>query len=91
MINMRIAVDLDGVIFDTERDFRVLCEIYDIDNHKQNKVINNSFLKFQDRYSWNKDECYKFYANNVFNIEENSNFMPGAIMVLKLLKKIANN
>ena len=47
---MRIAVDLDGVIFDTERDFRVLCEIYDIDNHKQNKVINNSFLKFQDRY-----------------------------------------
>lgn len=87
---MRIAVDLDGVIFDTERDFRVLCEIYDIDNHKQNKVINNSFLKFQDRYSWNKDECDKFYANNVFNIEENSNFMPGAIMVLKLLKKMGH-
>lgn len=85
---MRIAVDLDGVIFDTEKDFRILCEIYDIDNHKQNKVINNSFLKFQDRYSWNKDECDKFYANNVFNIEENSNFMPGAITVLNLLKEM---
>lgn len=85
---MRIAIDLDGVIFDTERNFRVLCEIYDADNYKQSSVINNSILNLQDRYSWSKEESGEFYANNIFHIEETSNFIPGAIHVLRLLKKM---
>ncbi len=87
---MRIAVDLDGVIFDTERDFRVLCEIYDVDNFNKNNVIDNNALKFQDRYSWDNEESEKFYSDNVFDIEENSNFIPGAVMVLKLLKEMGH-
>ena len=88
MSKMRIAVDLDGVIFDTEKDFRVLCEIYDADNYKQSSVINNNILNLQDRYNWSKEESGNFYANNVFNIDENSNFLPGSIHVLKLLKEM---
>lgn len=90
MNKMRIAVDLDGVIFDTERNFRVLCEIYDIDNHEQYNVLNNNLLRFQDRYNWSKEECEKFYSDNVFKIEEISNFIPGAIKVLNLLKNMGH-
>jgi len=85
---MRIAVDLDGVIFDTEKDFRILSELYDTDNFKENNIVNQSASKFYEIYNWDKKQCVEFYSNNVFNIEENSNFMPGAIMVLKLLKEM---
>lgn len=87
---MRIAVDLDGVIFDTEKDFRVLCEIYDADNYKQSNVIDNSILKFQDRYNWSKKECDNFYKEHVFEIEETSHFLPGCKKVLKLLKSLGH-
>ena len=83
----KIAVDLDGVVFETEKDFRVLCEIYDT-NNKSNTIINNMALKFQDRYNWSKEKCDDFYSKNVFDIEKTSSFTPGCIMVLNLLKDI---
>ncbi len=85
---MRIAVDLDGVVFDTEREFRVLTEIHDIDVLKSNNIIDNCALKFQDRYNWSKKECDDFYKGHVFEIEENSHFLPGCKKVLKLLKSL---
>ena len=73
---MRIAVDLDGVIFDTEKDFRILSELYDTDNFKENNIVTHSASKFYEIYNWDKKQCVEFYSNNVFNIEENSNIMP---------------
>lgn len=87
---MRIAVDLDGVIFDTEREFRVLAEIHDIDVLKANNTIDNCVLKFQDRYNWSKKECDDFYKEHVFEIEETSHFLPGCKKVLKLLKSLGH-
>ena len=35
----KIAIDLDGVVFDSENLFRVYTEIYDADKHGRYKII----------------------------------------------------
>ena len=57
---MRIGIDLDGVIFDSEKEFRVYSELYDMLDLKQNSKINNQELKFQDRFNWSKEEIEGF-------------------------------
>lgn len=49
---MKIGIDLDGVIFDSEKEFRVYSELYDMLDLKQNNKINNQELKFQDRFNY---------------------------------------
>lgn len=46
-----IAIDLDGVIFDTERYFRVASEIEDVNKYGLNNKVDNRNLRFQDRYN----------------------------------------
>jgi hypothetical protein len=36
----KIALDLDGVVFDTETLYRVYTEIYDVDNYKSDNLKN---------------------------------------------------
>ena len=43
-------MDLDGVIFDSEKEYRVYSELYDIIELKQNNKVNNQEIKFQDRF-----------------------------------------
>ena len=38
---MRIGIDLDGVIFDSEKEFRVYSELYDMIDLKQNIKTDN--------------------------------------------------
>ena len=46
---MKIGIDLDGVIFDSEKDYRVYSELYDLlDLHKNSKKDNRE-IKFQQR------------------------------------------
>ena len=49
---MKIGIDLDGVIFDSEKEFRVYSELYDMIDLKQNSKLDNKELKFQDRFKW---------------------------------------
>ena len=42
---MKIGIDLDGVVFDSEKEFRVYSELYDMLDLKQNSKINNKELK----------------------------------------------
>lgn len=81
-----IAIDLDGVIFDTERYFRVASEIEDVNKYGLNNKIDNRNVRFQDRYNWDKDFEESFYAKNVYDFEERSGIMPGANYVLSYLK-----
>ena len=43
----KIALDLDGVVFDSENLYRVYTEIYDTDNNKKDTIIDNSQRIFQ--------------------------------------------
>ena len=82
----KIALDLDGVVFDSENLYRVYTEIYDTDTYKRDNIIDNSQRIFQKRYNWQQDEFEKFYNNNAEKILKSANIMTGADIVLNKLK-----
>ena len=84
---MRIGIDLDGVIFDSEKLYRIYSELYDIQELKKNSLKNNKEIRFQDRYSWSDEETNGFVKKYHRKITEVSNFMPGAKDVISLLKE----
>ena len=84
---MKIGIDLDGVLFDSEKEYRICTELYDIQDLKSNNIVDNRELMFQKRYSWNEEQIQGFIKKYHRYITENSNFMPGAKTVLKLLKE----
>lgn len=87
---MRIGIDLDGVIFDSEKLYRVYSELFDTCELKRNSIIDEQELKFQERYNWTEEEKDLFMQKYHKKIVEESNFMPGAIEVLKMLKNEGN-
>ncbi len=84
---MKIGIDLDGVIFDSEKEFRVYSELYDMIDLKQNSKINNKELKFQDRFKWTQEQINGFLKKYHKQIIVESNFMPGVKRILNLLKQ----
>ena len=62
----KLALDLDGVVFDSENLYRVYTEMYDVDVKKGNNIINNSERIFQKRYNWDENKNYirKFKYND---------------------------
>ena len=84
---MKIGIDLDGVVFDSEKEFRIYSELYDIIELKQNSKVNNKELRFQDRFKWTQKEIEGFLNKYHKPIILKSNYMPGAKEVLNLLKK----
>ena len=84
---MKIGIDLDGVIFDSEKEFRVYSELYDMIDLKQNSKLNNKELKFQDRFKWTTKETEGFLNKYHKQIMVESNYMPGAKKILNLLKQ----
>ena len=53
---MKIGIDLDGVVIDSETTFRTYEEIFDIDVLKGNNLINKEEPKFQARYNWTSEQ-----------------------------------
>lgn len=84
----KIAIDLDGVVFDSENLFRVYGEIYDVDVLKKDSIIDNGQRTFQKRYNWSEEELKKFYNAYAKEIHLNSNIMSGATIVLEKLTEI---
>ena len=82
---MKIGLDLDGVVIDSEQTFRTYEEIFDIEKH-QNKLINREEPKFQGRYSWTLEEQQEF-CKYFLEISKNSPLMPGFKKVYELLKE----
>ena len=82
----KIALDLDGVIFDSENFYRVYTEMYDTDVKKKDTVIDNTERLLQKRYNWNKDEAKNLYNAIREKVLKNANIITGAEMVLNKLK-----
>ena len=57
---MRLGIDLDGVIFDSEKEYRVYSELYDMIDLNQNSKRNNKELRFQDRFDWTDEQIEGF-------------------------------
>lgn len=70
----KIAIDLDGVVFDTENLYRVYTEIYDVEHFKKDSLIDNKQRIYQKRYSWTEDESKKFYDTYAHEVLKNGNY-----------------
>ena len=83
---LKIGLDLDGVVIDSETTFRTYEELFDIEKGRNN-LINREEPKFQQRYSWTEEEKNEFIQKYLMEIAESSNLMSGFKKVYELLKK----
>lgn len=84
---MKLGIDLDGVIYDSEKDFRIYSELYDMLDLKQNSKIDNRKLAFQERFNWTDEQTENFLKKYHEKIIRESNYMPGAKKIIKMLKQ----
>ena len=83
---MKIGIDLDGVVIDSETTFRTYEEIFDIDYLKGNNLLDRKEPKFQSRYNWTKEQEKEFVERYFMKVSKQSNLMSGFIAVYDLLK-----
>ena len=84
---MKIGIDLDGVVLDTEKQFINEAELYDILKLNRNSTKDQSAQWAQDRYKWADDEKNEFIEKYLIEGTKKSHIMPGAKEVIELLKK----
>lgn len=84
---MKIGIDLDGVVIDSETTFRTYEEIFDVDTLKGNHLVNRKEPKFQSRYNWTDEQEKEFIKKFFLTVSKESNLMSGFIGVYNLLKK----
>ena len=84
---MKIGIDLDGVVIDSETTFRTYEEIYDIDVLKQNNLVDRTEPIFQSRYNWNEEQQKDFCKRYFLQVSRESNLMSGFIATYNRLKK----
>ncbi len=84
---MKIGIDLDGVVIDSETTFRTYEELYEISILKQNKLVNREEPKFQARYNWTKEQQKDFADKFFLQISKESNLMSGFAAAYKYLKE----
>ena len=84
---MKIGIDLDGVVIDSETTFRTYEEIFDIDILKENNLINKKEPKFQARYNWSSNQEKEFIEKYFLKVSRESGLMSGFIAIYELLKK----
>ena len=84
---MKIGIDLDGVVFDSENTFRVYEEIFAIEElHK--KIINREEPKYQTRYNWTSEEQSRFNDKYLLQGSRDCHLMAGFKAVYERLKKM---
>ena len=83
---MKIGIDLDGVVIDSETTFRTYEEIFDVDSLKSNNLVNREEPKFQSRYNWTDEQEKEFIERYFLTISQESGLMSGFLGVYNLLK-----
>ena len=84
---MKIGIDLDGVVIDSETTFRTYEELYDLAILKENNLIDREEPKFQARYNWTKEQQKDFTDKFFLKISKESNLMSGFIGAYNYLKE----
>lgn len=82
---MIVGIDLDGVILDSEIEYRLEAEIYDAKVLKRNSLVDRTEISsFSLRYNWSVEENNAF--KKIYNeVAKNCNIMPGAKKVINML------
>lgn len=85
---MKIGIDLDGVVIDSENTFRVYEEIFAIEELKQRKILNKEEPKYQNRYDWSKEEQELFNSKYLLKASQESNLKPGFLPIYEKIKEL---
>lgn len=85
---LKIGIDLDGVVFDSERTFRVYEEIYSIEELGNKKLINKEGTYFKSRYDWTEEENINFVDKYYIKCSKESNIMAGFLPIYDRLKRM---
>lgn len=83
---MKIGIDIDGVILNSENLFRVKAELYDLLELKRSGITDKKGFLEAERYNWTKNEIENFREKYLIQATKESSLMPGAKEVLELLK-----
>ena len=81
---MKIGIDLDGVVFNTEMLWSTYAELYDCLELNRNSVITKLEPRFQERYDWTEQEKNDFL--DIYADITEFDIMPGAKQVINMLK-----
>jgi uncharacterized HAD superfamily protein len=84
---MKIGIDLDGVVIDSETTFRTYEELYDMEILKTNNLVNREEPKFQARYNWTKEQQNEFTKKYFLKVSKESGLMSGFISAYDYLKR----
>ena len=82
---MIIGLDIDGVILDTEKEYKLEAELYDIKLGKDHLRDRSSQIE-DGRYSWTKEQREDFEKNWI-KVARKAPLMPGSISIIKMLQK----
>ena len=82
---MKIAVDLDGVVFNSEMFFMAAGEIYDSMILGKNSIVKADEPRVQNKYSWNEKELQGYIDNYANSLD--FDIMPCAKIVIDALRK----
>lgn len=82
---MKIGIDLDGVVFNTEIVWMTFAELYDCIELKKNSIVSKEEPRVQEKYNWSEKEL-NGYLDKYLDIKD-FDIVPGAKEVIKLLKQ----
>ena len=85
---MKIGIDLDGVVIDSETTFRTYEEIFAIEDLNNRKIIDFEEPKYQTIYEWSKEEQQKFNEKYLLKASRESNLMSGFLPIYNIFKKL---
>ena len=85
---IRIGIDLDGVVFDSERNFRTYEEIYAIEELGNRSLLDKEGTYFKTRYDWTEEEGRNFIDKYYVKCSRLSHVMAGFIPVYERLKNM---
>ncbi len=77
---MIIGVDLDGVVFDSERLYQAFAEIEDT-KRGGSGVVNPHELRIAKRYAWTEEYLMQF-KNDIAHMQDIAGLLPGAKEVM---------
>ena len=85
--NVKIGIDIDGVVLDFERLVRTYAELYDVIELNGNGLIAKDENRFQERYNWDEMELTRFKNKYFVSLSKEVKLMPGVKDVIDLLKR----
>ena len=74
---MKIGIDLDGVVIDSEKTFRTYEEIFDILQLEGNNLVDRTEPKYQSRYNWSDEQMDRFSKIYYLKVSQESGLMSG--------------